>query len=89
MLTSIARVVAEHFGTDADNWQPPSRHDDASRAVAAYLARREFGYPAKEIADTLGYRSHGSVRNSILRVEGSNDRLQRDVRKVKATLTND
>jgi len=35
------------------------------------------------------YRSHGSVRNAILRVEGGNDRLQRDVRKLKATLTND
>ena len=69
-LTSIARVVAEYFGTDADNWQPESRHDDTSRAVAANLARHEFGYPAKNIAETLGYRSHGSVRNAILRVEG-------------------
>ncbi len=88
-LTSIACVVAEYFGTDADNWQPESRHDDASRAVAAYLARREFGYPAKSIAENLGYRSHGSVRNAILRVEGSNDLLQHDVRKLKATLAND
>ncbi len=88
-LPSIARVVAEHFGADADNWIPQSRHDDASRAVAAYLARREFGYPAKETADALGYRSHGSVRNAVLRVEGGNDRLHRDVRKLKAQLAND
>jgi len=88
-LTSIVCAVAEYFDTDADNWQPGSRHDDASRAVVAYLARREFGYSAKQIADTLGYGSHGSVRNAILRVEGSNDLLQRDVRKLKAILTND
>ena len=69
-LTSIVCVVAEYSGTDADNWQLESRHDDASRAVAAYLARREFGFPAKRIADTFGYRSHTSMRNAILRVEG-------------------
>ena len=79
----------DHFGTDADKWQPGSRHDDASRAVAAYLARREFGYPPKDIAQTLGYRSHGSVRNAMLRVEANNDLLQHDVRKLKATLAVD
>ncbi len=81
--------VAEYFSKDADNWQPESRHDDASRAVAAYLARPDSGFPAKSIAETLGYRSHGSVRNAILRVERSNDLLQHDVRKLKATLAND
>lgn len=89
LLPTIARVVAQHFGTEADNWQPESRHDDASRAVAAYLARRQFGYSAKETASALGYRSHGSVRNAILRVERGNNRLQRDVRKLKVALTND
>jgi chromosomal replication initiation ATPase DnaA len=88
-LTSIARIVAKHFGTDADNWQPETRQADASRAVTAYLARREFGHRVQQIADALGYRSHGSVRNAILHVESGNNRLRRDVHKLKEALTND
>jgi REP element-mobilizing transposase RayT len=88
-LTLIIHVVAKYFGTDVENWKPRSRHDDVSRSVVAYLARCEFGYPAKETADALGYRSHGSVRNAVLRIERGSDRLQRDIRKLKAILTND
>ena len=88
-LSLILRVVAEYFGTDVGNWKPRSRHDDASRAVAAHLARREFGYPAQETADALGYQSHGSVGNAILRTEKGSNHLQRDIRKLKAMLAND
>ena len=72
-----------------EDGKPRSRHDDASRAAAAYLARCEFGYRAKETADALGYQSHGSVRNAVLRIEKGSDSLQRDIRKVKAMLTTD
>jgi chromosomal replication initiation ATPase DnaA len=88
-LTGIIHGVAKYFGTDVENWKPRSRHDDASRAVAAYLARCEFGYPAKETAAALGYRSHGSVRNAVLRIERGSDRLQRDIHKLKVMLAND
>jgi hypothetical protein len=68
-LATIAAVVAGHFGRDPHDWAEGMRSDDASRVVAAYLARRRFGYSAREVADALGYRSHGSVRNALLRVE--------------------
>jgi REP element-mobilizing transposase RayT len=68
-LEAICGVVASQFGRAADSWAEGTRSDDASRAVAAYLARRRFGYSAREVAEALGYRSHGSVRNALLRVE--------------------
>ena len=43
-----ARAGSECLGGGA-------RHDDASRAVAAYVLRRELGYPRGELADALGY----------------------------------
>ena len=56
-LEAIIGVVGEHFlglglgfRQDTTRWSPGRRSDDASRAVAAYLARRRFGYPATEVA---------------------------------------
>jgi hypothetical protein len=64
------------------------RVDDVSRTAAAWLARRCFSYRAREIADMLGYRSHGGVVAGIRRVEGSGPnaltRLRRIERRLKA-----
>lgn len=79
-LTRIAAVVAKHFDCDPDCWMPGHRSDDASRAMAAYLARRRFGYAAGEVAEALGYRSHGSVRNALARVEAGNRQMQDTVK---------
>ncbi|MBN1852280.1 MAG: hypothetical protein JW829_06135 [Pirellulales bacterium] len=54
MIHAILQTVAAHYGHDASLWQPGRRIDDASRAVAAYLARRHCGYPAREVARALG-----------------------------------
>jgi len=70
-LGAICGAVASHFGRAAESWAEGTRSDDASRAVAAYLARRHFGYSARDVAAALGYRSHGSVRNALARVEGA------------------
>lgn len=78
-LEAIATTVSEHFGHDASHWKPGRRNDDASRAVVAYLARRRFHYSAREVADALGYRSHGGVRNAIARIENAGQRLRRSV----------
>jgi hypothetical protein len=37
--------------------------------VAAYVARRRFGYSACAVAEALGYRSHGSVRSALVRAD--------------------
>ena len=68
-LAGIVETVAEHFGCDARGWQPGRRFDDAARAVAAYLARRHFRYPAREVRAALGYGSHGGVHNAVRRVD--------------------
>jgi hypothetical protein len=94
-LAEIGAAVACHFGADdrkrnhAMHWQPGTRNDDASRAVAAYLARREFGYSAAEVAQALAYRSHGSVRNAILRIEQGGTELRRCLATLRAVLAND
>jgi putative transposase len=75
-LARIAETVAAHFGHDARFWQPGRRVDDASRAVAAYLARRRFGYQAGEVAEALGYRGHGGVHNAVRRIESGSAQLR-------------
>jgi REP element-mobilizing transposase RayT len=76
-LAKIAETAAAHFGHDASLWQPGRRVDDASRAVAAYLARRHFGYTAKDVAAALGYRGHGGVHTAVARVETGPDNLRK------------
>lgn len=78
-LEQIATAAAEQFGRDATTWTPGRRSDDAGRAVVAYLARRCFGYPVKQVAEALGYRSHGGVRGALARVEAGGDLLKRTV----------
>jgi len=75
-LQQIVETVAGHFGQDMTIWRSGRRVDDAGRAVAAYLARRHFGYRAKEVAAVLGYRSHGGVHNAVARVEAAEDALK-------------
>ena len=81
-LDRIVSTVAAHFGRDTSQWQPGRRVDDAGRAVAAYLARRHFGYAATEVAVALGYGSHGGVHNAVKRIESGSPTLKKAVRKL-------
>ena len=56
--------------------------DDASRAVAAYLTRRHFGYAAVEVAAALGYRGHGGVHSVLACVETSSEKLKETIEKL-------
>jgi len=60
--------------------------DDPSRAVAAYLAQRRFGYPAGTVAEALGYRNASSIPRAVARVESGNQRLERTVAKLERSL---
>ena len=60
--------------------------DDASRAVAAYLARRRFGHGAGKVAEALGYRSTGSMTRAVARVESGNADLRRTAGKLEERL---
>jgi len=64
------------LGVDPTLWSPGRRIDDASRAVAAYLARRRFGYPAGEVTQALGYRSANRITRAMARGEWGNERLK-------------
>ncbi len=64
-------VVSEHFGHKAENWRAGRRVDNASRALAAYLARRRLGCSARQAAVALGYRGHGGVCSAVARIESS------------------
>jgi REP element-mobilizing transposase RayT len=81
-LAKIAAVVAAHFGSDPTHWTVGRRSDDISRAVAAYLGRH-FGHSAGEVAKALGYRSHGSVRNALARVESAGREIQNTLTKLE------
>ena len=76
-LEDIVDGVATYFGHDRSQWRPGRRVDDASRAVAAYLARRRFRYRASEVAEALGYRGHGGVHTAVARVETGSPQLRK------------
>jgi hypothetical protein len=59
-----------------------------SRAVAAYLARRCFGYRSKDVAAALGYSSAGGVGQAICRVEAARSRIGRTVQELARRPTN-
>jgi len=85
-LDDVISAVCRHFGCDRSAWTSGRRVDDASRAVAAYLARRRFGYPAGEIARALGYRRHTSVNSAVRRVEGGTADLAKTAERLAAKL---
>jgi len=85
-LQEIADTVAARFGHDTSLWQPGRRVDDASRAVAAYLARRRFGYSAKDVAAVMGYRAHGGVHSAVARVETGSPTLRKTAEKLAQVL---
>ncbi len=85
-LKEIIRVVGEQFEQDTRLWKPGRRSDDASRSVAAYLARQRFGHPAGKVAEALGYRSTSSITRAIARVESGDQRLQRTVARLEKSL---
>ena len=88
-LERIASALAESFGIDPARWSTGRRNDDASRAVAAFLARRRYGYRAKEVAEALGYTSHGGVAAAVRRIESAGAGLRRKVEQLETTLTSD
>jgi len=76
-LEQIAASAATRFGHDTTLWQPGRRVDNASRAVAAYVARRHFGYSAKDVTVAMRYRGHGGVHSAVARVESSTAKLRK------------
>ncbi|MEE9294152.1 MAG: hypothetical protein V3W34_04185 [Phycisphaerae bacterium] len=70
-------------------WSTGRRSDDASRDVAAFLARRRYGYRATEVAKALGYASHGRVVTAIRRIESAGPARRRTVQRLEKRLTND
>jgi REP element-mobilizing transposase RayT len=88
-LGRIVEVVAESFEADSSGWAAGRRHDDDARAVAAFLARRRFGYRARQVAEALGYASHGGVVAAVRRVELAAPALRRRVNRLEKRITND
>ena len=88
-LDEIVQAVTARFGVAEDGWAAGSRSDDASRAVAAYLARREYGYSAADVARALGYRGHSSVNAAIARVASGKRQLEQTLAALVKALAND
>jgi REP element-mobilizing transposase RayT len=85
-VEAIVAAVAARFHVDPADWVPGRRSNDAARAVAAYLARRRFGYPATRVACSLGYRDHAGVGRAIRRVEQGTPQLLRTVKRLEKKL---
>ncbi len=68
-LDDVVAACAAVLGVDRSTWWPGRRSDSADRALAAYVCRRRYGYPGRQVAQSLGYRDGGSVTRSLVRVE--------------------
>ena len=88
-LERIREVVTEEFGIDGTDWANGRRSDNISRAVAAYLARRCFGYRSKDVAPALGYSSASGVSQAIGRVKAAGSRWRRKVQDLARRVSND
>ena len=71
-LAAIVAAVARHFDVE----------------VAAYLARRRFGYSATAVAAALGYRDDAGVGQALRRVEQGTEQLARTVKRLEKKLLN-
>ena len=78
--------MADHIGYEPPPWTAGRRSDDASRAAAAYLARRRLGYPAKSVAAALGYGDASGVSHAIHRIEAGTDDLRRSRARLERSL---
>jgi REP element-mobilizing transposase RayT len=87
-LAQIQEKVCDELAIDPRCWAAGRRSDDASRAIASYLARRHFGYRSKDIAAAFGYASSGGVGQAVKRVESGNASLKRTSRRLLGRLTN-
>ena len=87
-LELILDIVADAMGEDRTAWSAGRRSDAAGRAVAAFLARRRYGYSAREVAAALGYTSHTSVSRALQRIELSSAQIAQTVKRIERTLAN-
>jgi len=88
-LERIVSAVTGDFGADVSAWVPGRRMDDAARAVAAYLARRCYGYRVRPIVEALGYGSSSGVVMAVRRIESDLPRFQRALRRLETKLASD
>ena len=78
-MERILDVVVDATGEDRNAWRPGRRSDSTGRAVAAFLARRQLGYSATEVATALRYKSHSSVRRDVERIKPPTPQLARTI----------
>ena len=82
-LERIATMVAKDSGVKRSAWAAGRRSDDLSRAVAAHLARRRFGYPAVAVANAMGYASGSSVSRAVQRVEHADAKVRTRIKRLE------
>ncbi len=75
-LEEIVRVATKQGKLSRPRWRQGSRSDNGSRAVIAFVSRRRYGYPCKEIAEILGYTSVSSISRSVRHVEANMDKYE-------------
>lgn len=86
-IEDIVQMVGETTGADPTAWARGRRSDDSSRALAAYVARRRYGYSATEIALRLGYSNHSGVNRACNRIASAGRSTTRALHAVEARLT--
>jgi hypothetical protein len=85
-LDEIVQAVCEVTKTNALQWVRGRRCDDASRAIAAYVARCRHGYPSVAVAARLGYAAPACVSYAARRVASARGRHAATIQRILTRL---
>ena len=87
-LGEIVKTVMREFGEDGedDAWPVGCRADDASRAIAAYRARRHCGYSATSVAKALGDAHPSGVNHAMCRIDAGSAKLKQTLKRLERRL---
>jgi len=88
-LAEIIYAVASALQADTTQWAPGRKIRDNSRALAAFIARRKFGYATTAVAKTLGYATPGGVTSSVRRIELALDQHRSAIAQIARRLPDD
>lgn len=88
-LDSIVQAVQDMLHLDPTDWLQVRRCNHLARPLAAYLARRRFGYRATEVAAVLGYAGPSSVCVAINRIDPHSKSLAARLKTIERKLLNE
>jgi REP element-mobilizing transposase RayT len=85
-LEAITEATVVALECDPATWTTGRRDDALGRALAAWIARRRFGYRMREVATWLGYAGTSGASEAVGSIDRRLPDLEADLRKIERQL---